>query len=190
MGCDIHLYKEKKINGQWVSADEGWNDEYNDGYEDVPYDNRFTDRDYDLFGFLCKGVRREFDYSLIEKGMPEDCSEKVKALAKHWDCDGHSHSYLTLNELKEAWRMLESLKTPVSGMKDAEQLKKLNESLQSESPDYSLLYPYCQWTNQPNCIEFQVDIPARYMLSGVKKLIDLFDGIDGDDHRIVFWFDN
>lgn len=190
MGCDIHLYKEKKVNGQWVSADEGWIDAYNEGHEDVPWEKRFTDRDYDLFGFLCKGVRRSFDYSLTEKGLPEDCCKQVRTLAESWGTDGHSHSYLTLSELQQSWEMLQNLETPVSGMMHKDRLAKLTESLDSETPDYDLLYPYCQSTNDPNYVGFEVQIPASHMLSNVKRLIDLFDGIDGEDHRIVFWFDN
>lgn len=192
MGCDIHLYKEKKVDGQWVTADEGWVDEYNEGYVDVPWKKRFTQRDYDLFGFLCKGVRREFDFSLIEKGLPEQMSPEVAAIYNHWESDAHSCSYLTLTELKEAWEMLQKTLTPVSGMIHKDQLVTLQETLNSDNPDYNLLYPYCQWTNRTDFVEFNVEIPSSFMLSNVLTLIELFGDVtdNTDDYRIVFWFDN
>lgn len=45
MGCDIHVYREKKVNDTWVTADK-WVEEYGD--TDVPWENRFTDRNYQL----------------------------------------------------------------------------------------------------------------------------------------------
>lgn len=191
MGCDIHLYREKKINGAWVSADTGWNDEYAEGYLDVPWDERFTDRDYNLFGFLAKGVRRDHSYSFVARGMPFNVCPEVSALKEHWDLDGHTPSYLSLSELKDAWGFLQSETTVVSGMKDAEGMDRLVVSINSGSPtDWSLLYPYCQGTTDTSYKSFSIDIPASYMLDGVKRIIDLFEGIEAEDHRIVFWFDN
>lgn len=189
MGCDIHLYREKKVNGNWIAADE-FVDEYNDGVLDVPWEKRFTDRDYDLFGFLCSGVRRQFEYSLHEKGLPGDISQEVKAVSDRWGSDGHSHSHLTIAELKQAWVKIQSLKTPITGMMQKDQLDKLKESINSDSPNYDLIYPYCMSTNAPDYVAFKIDLPASYALSGVERIINLFDGCDGDDHRIVFWFDN
>ena len=64
MGCDIHLYAEKKRK----------NKEYWDSVLDV---NNSGIRDYDMFGFLANGVRFSPD---IEKynphdvnGLPDDC---------------------------------------------------------------------------------------------------------------------
>lgn len=192
MGCDIHLYKEKKVDSQWVTADEGWVDEYNEGYVDFPWENRFTQRDYDLFGFLCKGVRRDFDFSLIEKGLPDQMSPEVTAIYKNWKADAHSASYLTLTELKQAWEMLQKKLTPVSGMIHKDQLVKLQEELKKDKPDYNVLYPYCQWTNQPDYVKFNIDLPSTFMLSNVLTLIELFGEVvdNTDDYRIVFWFDN
>lgn len=98
MGCDIHWYSETKIKGQWVSdaaplpdSEEGWLD-----LPSFPNDGR----DYWFFGFLA-GVRREYPYSLVPKGIPGDMSPEVSAVVRQWEGDGHSHSYLTRAELKE-----------------------------------------------------------------------------------------
>jgi hypothetical protein len=191
MGCDIHLYKEKKVNGRWVTADEGWKNEFDEGGVDVPYDNRFTDRDYDLFGYLSKGVRREFDFSFLARGIPFNASEEVKKCSEQWGSDGHSHSYLTLTELKEAWEFLQTKTIPVDGMKSQDGFKELMESIESnEETDWDLIYPFCQGTTDRSYKRFSADVPATYKLGGVKRIIDLFEGINAEECRIVFWFDN
>lgn len=191
MGCDIHLYKEKKIDGVWVAADTGWCDKYHEGCDDVPREGRFTDRDYNLFGFLSEGVRCDHTTSFKPRGVPFNVSEKVNDLVKWLGSDVHGHSYLRLGELIEAWDFLQTQTIHVSGMKDTVGLRELQDSINSDGQtDWDLIYPYCQNTNIDDYVEFSLDVPATFGLSGVKKVIDLFDGIDGEDHRIVFWFDN
>lgn len=66
MGCDIHLYREKKIDGEWLTADVGW--EAEQGELSLPYEKQiYTGRNYNLFGLLC-GVRRPNQYSKNLKG--------------------------------------------------------------------------------------------------------------------------
>lgn len=191
MGCDIHLYKEKKVNGQWVTADSPWVDEYQDGDIDVPYSARYSGRDYDLFGFLCSGVRRDHEFSFKERGLPSDVCDEVNLVFERWGVDGHSHSYIYLSELKSAWNSLKEKKVTVTGMKHKDSLGDLIKSIESnDETDWMLLYPYCEWSNHPDYVDFSIDIPATFKLDGVENIIGLFDGCDGDDHRIVFWFDN
>src|SRR5689334_7537807 len=98
MGCDIHTYREKFIDGKWVTADPWEADEYEDvdGRKAVPYKKAaFHDRNYNLFGLLA-GVRNELPQSLAPRGMPWDASEEVRKACEDWDSDGHSHSYLYL----------------------------------------------------------------------------------------------
>ena len=59
------------------------------------------------------------------------------------------------------------------------------------APDYELLYPYCHSTNDPLSVAFAVDIPALFLVgNGLEKIVSQFDGVDGENHRVVFWFDN
>jgi len=188
MGCDIHLYKEKKVDGEWVTADE-WVDEYNDGL-DVPYEEQFSARDYYLFGFLA-GVRRANNFSLIPTGIPDDASENVKACYKRREGDAHSASSITLESLKWHWADLSGKVMTVSGMKDTEGLNKLARSIMGKGEtDWGLLYPYCQGTNKDNYEEFSIDVPCHFKLSNIESLINLFDDIEAEECRIVFWFDN
>ncbi|MFA6971806.1 MAG: hypothetical protein WC208_10445 [Gallionella sp.] len=118
MGCDIHLFAEKKVynyndkeksKGRWVSLDK-WVEreefEYKDRPLEVPYKGGFYThgRNYNLFSALAN-VRSHYfiDATFISepKGMPRDASKLVWAACDDYGTDGHSHSWLTLKELKD-----------------------------------------------------------------------------------------
>lgn len=190
MGCDIHLYKEKLVNGVWVTADVWEAYDYGDDEKgiEVNWNNQFRDRNYNLFGLLSKGVRHEFDMSYEPRGLPFNISDEVDSRLNE---DDHGHSYLYLFELQELMQHINSTTIDISGMKDADELKALEES---NPKNWDLLYPYCQGTNARNAVSFKIDVPASFVMgNGLQKIIDSFDGVDGvdgDNHRIVFWFDN
>ena len=117
MGCDIHFYVERRVDGRWVSADT-WtpNKYYKPGEDDgerpfeVAYENRFyRGRNYDLFAMLADvrngrgfgGVKTGEGFIPIcaPRGLPDDVSDEVRAERAAWDCDGHSDSWLTVAEL-------------------------------------------------------------------------------------------
>lgn len=114
MGCDIHLYVERRENGRWVSADI-WTPNKYAKYEGEPpvaveYENRvYTGRNYDLFGILANvrngrgfaGIKTGEGFNPISppRGLPEDVSPEVKAESDRWGVDGHSHSHFTVAEL-------------------------------------------------------------------------------------------
>lgn len=193
MGCDIHVYKEKQVAGRWVTADEWVAYDYGEGDrgQEVPWQKRFTDRNYQLFGLLSKGVRTSHPFSLAPRGLPFNPCPEIAAEAERWGCDGHSHSYIYLHELRDLAEFLKTQPIRITGMKDAEGLAALQASIDSGNPDWDLLFPYCGWTSQPGWVEFSLDVPASYYIgSGLNDLIAGFDGVDGDNHRIVFFFDN
>lgn len=191
MGCDIHLYKEKKVDGKWVTADDWAPCEYDPDSIELADDCGFYERNYDLFGVLCKGVRREHHFGFEPRGMPFDVSPEVKSEASDYGCDGHSHSYLYLHELHDLLSYLQDQTINVSGKKDGSELRKLEASIASGKPDWNFLYPYCQGSNVPEHEPFEVDVPADFMVGGgIRRIISGFDGIDGENHRIVFFFDN
>ena len=114
MGCDIHFYVEKKVNGKWKSAD-SWKEnkfagEAGEPDLELPYENSFYQgRNYDLFAILANvrngrgfaGVYTGEGFNPISdpKGLPSDLSKELKAESDYWDCDGHSHTHFTLKEL-------------------------------------------------------------------------------------------
>lgn len=106
MGCDIHTYVEKKVEGVWQPV-EG----LNPYYEMYPSEQKYVlegwiyrGRDYGLFSLLAD-VRNYDDIiaPLDEpRGVPTDASVHIAKEAKRWGSDGHSHSYFTLSELQAA----------------------------------------------------------------------------------------
>lgn len=188
MGCDIHLYKEKHVDGAWVTA-ETWVDD--DGYKDVPWRERFTDRNYELFGLLANGVRRKHAYSFEPRGLPPDACDEVASRSSEYGVDGHSHSYLYLHELRDLLVYLRTQTIHIEGMKDAAELQRLNDTIVAGKPDWDLLFPYSAGSNLKNDVHFELDVPATfYVGEPIERIIASFDGVDGDNHRIVFWFDN
>lgn len=115
MGCDIHLFAEKRVKGKWVTADT-W-----EVYEDdddtpkrkiVPYQKSFYHgRNYNLFAMLADvrngrgfaGVKTGAGFNPIcePRGLPDDVTPEVGMEAASWAGDGHSHSWLTVQELLE-----------------------------------------------------------------------------------------
>lgn len=191
MGCDIHLYKEKMINGQWVAADQWAPDDDYDGKLSVDWHNRFTDRNYQLFGLLSKGVRSEHPFSFEPRGLPVTMSQEVRDEIAHWGSDGHSHSYLYLHELKDMLAFSQKETIEISGMMKSDQLASLRESIAHNEPNWDLIWPYCQMTSAEGYEDFELDIPASlYFEEALKKIIAGFDGMGGENHRIVFFFDN
>jgi hypothetical protein len=98
MGCDIIIRTEVKRNGKWTSGDL-----YKKTGKEFQIIEIYDGRSYSLFTILAD-VR---NYNKVMKpiskprGIPEDASEEYKKLCESWGVDGHSHSYLTLQEMEE-----------------------------------------------------------------------------------------
>ncbi len=107
MGCDIHLFVERKHGEKWVgvySSDVNFRPQIQvypkdgDTYllpgEAGNYYCRLTNRNYEFFGALA-GVRTEGPPA---KGPPKDQSELTEAILEGWNFDGHSISWDTLED--------------------------------------------------------------------------------------------
>lgn len=185
MGCDIHLFIEKRVDGKWEPVKGGnpyfgiWADEPKESYNGWFYNSR----NYSLFAVLA-GVRNNYDIKPIAepKGLPTDISDIVKTDSDRWDCDGHSHSWLTLKELLD----YDINKTiTVKGMISPVQYASLNQGITPTS--------WCGWTNQEDYInaEWQEalnNFVEFFWKENVPQLQALTD--NPEDIRIVFWFDN
>lgn len=110
MGCDIHLFVEKKVKGRWVSADKWTQDEHEPDRKIVDYDDRFySSRCYNLFAILADvrngvgfaGIPTGEGFKIIAdpRGIPLDACAEVKKESDDWGGDGHSHSHFTVAEL-------------------------------------------------------------------------------------------
>ena len=111
MGCDIHLFQEKKVDGKWVTADK-WSLDPERGIESeyVSYkDALYSGRNYRLFSVLA-GVRNGAGFAGVRtgdpvtpisqpRGVPDDCCVQCKAEVERWGRNAHSHSWLTLDDI-------------------------------------------------------------------------------------------
>jgi hypothetical protein len=153
MGCDIHSYAEKKVNGKWEMIKKAFPNPYyqegkenkidEDGYEWNPQftDQPYKGRNYDLFGILADvrngrgfaGIKTGEGFSPIAepKGLPEDVSPEIKKESDGWNGDGHSHSYFTLKELQD-YDWMQTTKS--YGTVTLEEYKKFKET--KIPPDY------------------------------------------------------
>lgn len=88
MGCDIHVYAEKRNE----SGD----------FEDIEGISVFDSRSYGVFGFLAD-VRNYSSIPAISlpRGIPDDASSETKDSYQSWSCDAHSASWLSVKELSE-----------------------------------------------------------------------------------------
>lgn len=204
MGCDIHMHVEQKTNNHWEHVDS----------------NAYDGRNYNLFAILANvrngngfaGIKtgEGFNPIAMPKGLPSDVSAAVQSESDSWDCDGHSHSWLTLEEiLNFDWTQ----KTQLQGWVDAKTFKqwdgywreqgesprgysgdvggglvqKISEEkmreLLKELPPESLQHHYClcKWEMKySRCA-------SEFWVNAIPLLLSLGEPANV---RIVFWFDN
>ena len=202
MGCDIHMYVEcrdrfKDEVSQWRNCDHWKLNKYYENDEDS-YEQKYKvvgiydDRDYFLFSVLAD-VRNYSDIPFIcqPKGLPMDCTDVVKEISDIWNGDGHSHSFLTLAEIKKFNHLHKKYKR--SGYVPKKEAQKLDDGIE---PDH-----WCQWTNQEGYEyrEWETSYnPLDGLILALEKRMkeefyiyrDKYDKIIEEDIRIVFWFDN
>ena len=93
MGCDIHAVVEVQVHDRWVTVNtlSHHHGRFNDGAFSTP---AATERNYRRFAALA-GVRGE---GPAPRGLPDDISETAQFIVDEWGADGHSHSWLPLEE--------------------------------------------------------------------------------------------
>lgn len=107
MGCDIHGWIEKRVDGKWLAHRNISGGDYNDYHtnvEHVDLDGRrygrieeLKDRNYGFFGKLA-GVRHSFDDSLEPQGFPDDASLECRKDFEADGSDAHTPSWVMLEE--------------------------------------------------------------------------------------------
>ena len=194
MGCDMHVYVEKKKKGKWMSAQGLMKTE--EGEMDVPYpDKVYNGRNYELFGFLTEGKVRSDPqiYAGKLKGFPKDASPEIKKIFESWESDGHTPNYFTLEELEKIdW---DNLTIPESGLMEKKQWTKFNKSMKLKNQEWSLRFPYCEMTTQAGHEQHEWKVPIKVAFGDfyerVVRMLSYYDWkCKKHEVRIVFWFDN
>lgn len=189
MGCDIHVFVERKNEeGKWVAV-EGPNPYYGKWDNETPLVLEgwlYNGRNYALFGLLA-GVRNETIKPISEqKGIPEDASDEWREYTED-DCDLHSHSYYTLKELEEA-EIPETYKE--GGMVSPEAYNAYKEN-------GTLPQTWCGWTSRGKWKKLSWEQPVddmigdsiNNMIKGMRDIITVHGG-SNENIRMVFAFDN
>lgn len=102
MGCDIHVYRERKVDGVWETDTVG----HDEGDDYISYESGagYCGRSYGLFALL-SNVRSHGDLPIKppaeDRGFPDDATEINQACSAQMDSDGHSHGWLNLAELQK-----------------------------------------------------------------------------------------
>ena len=175
MGCDIHVYIEKRIDSQFPwEADEGHSASIEEA--GTPDEHTYVNsvsaagRNYNLFAILAnvRGCGLLYDV----RGLPTDVSPLIKQAYNQWGVDGHTHSYLSLDEFKEC---LVAAQYKLDRKKSSKAFFSWSEynDFKKSPPDYVTMVNYCEnWIDK------------------IKE--EDFLGIDEyrPEVRIVFWFDN
>lgn len=207
MGCDIHMYIEYKCgNGLPWQADEHHTLEWDDRCRDNRAEDEWCDyckenhahkcengwanfrqvnatgRDYYLFGELAN-VRGTSEREAL--GLPSDISPELAQAAENYGADGHSHSYISLEDFKcivEKCGYYKELTPTQKTCADAfynwqdPKYKRWDKPGGLDAPqDYVAVVNYCERLKQEKSIDKQIL------------------GADTDTEvqvRLVFWFDN
>ena len=226
MGCDIHIWAEVKKDGKWQKVGKVFKNTYyepgkpnrvyedEDGYESNPEmtDEPYQGRSYSTFSILAN-VRNGYGFAgcdtgngflpiAFPRGIPSDVSAEARACLESYDVDGHSHSYLTLAEIKAYnWQQY----TVKRGWVDADGFKEFvadgkpssysggvsggkvshvsNETMKSAvaAGETTNLYTQVEWR------ETYAESAHSFLVETVSELEKLGSP---DEVRIVFFFDN
>jgi hypothetical protein len=162
MGCDIHLYVEKRLkSGDWAFVRDLNETINSDGLRPWAAQGKpvggfwkLSGRNYNLFANLA-GVRGDGPEA---KGLPGDVSDYLQEEVDGYGSDGHSHSWSTPLEFMEAY---------ISAMEIYDEHSELDKYIQIRLKDGA---------------EVALDAFMRDMCS--------LDMDQGDEYRFVYWFDN
>ncbi len=195
MGCDIHLYTERKrsINNKekWTNAD-NWklNPYYDSGDESEPeyrINPACSWRNYTLFSILANVRNQSENKPIAEpKGLPADVTEIVKQMSDKWGSDGHSHSFFTMKELYDYSEDNKTVK--YSGLVDTDGVKAIEAG---EMPKW-----WCQGSTSDELVYKEWEYASEVIQDFIKEIerhfqSDYYDKEkDCEKYRIVFWFDN
>ena len=177
MGCDIHfsVFVYSKSVEQYISINEIIGLTYLcDSYAIV------GDRYYDLFGAFGNTVRSYYPImTTLHEGVPSHLLPKTTTLSIHKDCDYHTYTWATLDELKVGvCQYIDKLDNPSRFLLDDPE--NFSENMfgfpEWKEPNTNLKKTFVKIQNTLNCIENDL------------RLYD--DLIDPSKTIFLFYFDN
>jgi len=194
---ELPVKNSQERHEKWIFGDYFKKNPYHSVFDEEPEMERmelYGNRNYGLFATLV-GIR-DYTDSIIPvsepKGIPDDCCEAIKRENEAWSGDGHSHSWLTLKEIRD-YQAKEPIlpRTGLLAPADVVEFDKNGTIPQS----------WCQGTNQEGyerrswVDKNETLIPLiELMQKRAKELMQYswqeYDFQNDEKIRIVFWFDN
>lgn len=178
MGCDIHIYAEKKINDKWEKID-----------IEVP-----RDRNYWSFGIMAN-VRNGYGFAGCElgdplpyfepRGLPEDTTIKDN------DLDFGDKNYVWLGDHSYSWLLISELMSVNLGLKHRKKGYVKKEIAEKFKKDGLPPKEWCGGTTQSGYekIEWMDDLKnSAYLIPEIIEALKSFG--EPDEIRLVFGFDN
>lgn len=176
MGCDIHLYVERKLgSGNWACVRD-----MSCGVNVKSFARRQTIKDpfalEEGFGYYRSWLLRQRNYHMFAllagvrgegpepRGLPEDVSELVEEQAQRWGNDGYSHSWATAQEFMSAW---------------------LDAGGGFAGENEEAVSPYHQ-----TALADGMKMAVLSFLWDMCSIDTDMDNVNPEDYRFVFWFDN
>lgn len=179
-----------------------------------PFDDKHDDRNYLLFAALAD-VRNYLEIPIIDvpRGLPEDISSEIKKRAEFDGLDGHSHSWLTTEEIENYDWDREVIHTYypnaqqyLNYLTDTDRVLWMPGSPFQDDIIVSVdtmkkfimgLYgPYDEKKSYRTKLlvesTFRKDLGLRYDngKDRIESLVNDLREYGGENQRIVFWFDN
>lgn len=192
MGCDIHMFTEKRVGNRWETADFFHYEPNAKGEMELTRLEFMGNRNYRLFARLA-GIRNGYGIEPIDtpRGVPKDLSEYVQGwydVEHDWT---FGHSYLTLRDILE-FKPTEDL--PSGGYTTQENANMIEAGL---DPSNFLIYEEPEGDHNVY-IEFQEkDEAFEWFIEKLKERVeDIWWEFAYhpeeylDNFRLVFWFDN
>ncbi len=200
MGCDIHLYVERKVKGVWkhvadeLGPESGWG---SNSWE--------PGRNYTLFGILADVRGRQFPCIAQPRGLPNDVSKFVSNANDRWEGDAHSQSYFLIKELLDVKNLTHPM-TSYFHLKDYISYKETNEP--QDWFDNYLPRGYTEISveemdrrveqiafSESEKFVTKIDWNMPYKSTCPHFWTTILDGLvaldpNPENVRIVFWFDN
>lgn len=203
MGCDIHIFTERKRHirdeEKWINMDYWqynpyYDSEDPDGEREMDVKHFYRGRDYDLFSVLAN-VRNYSDNQFImeDRGLPDDICPITKKEADRWEGDGHSHGYYTLKEMMDYQKENPTIKR--SGFVSKEAAEKLDTTGETPNSWADLVNPSLGWVHR----EWEDPSPLSRLIDKLlERRNEEFwmprnsreESEQDSKIRIVFWFDN
>lgn len=187
MGCDIHLFCERRVDYDKWECEDHFRIKTDDAPETINIQSindypkyldpvpLYSDRSYPLFSLLA-GVRGSGGIEQIDdrRGLPYDVSEIVKVYSDYWDTDGHSHSWYTAKELfKKKYEM-------------EEERRWLNDDEELDDEEFEWAYRGLCKLCQAITIRM---VDVFYIYDSSEAVIEEQVKKNADKFRVIFWFD-